>query len=145
MGKSTAARHTKRYYLLYGVVGASVLGAAGWIWAVSNGATREDEFGPEVPGASWGVLLVVAIVAVAVACGLIVLTRPVPRGVRWAVTLITAMSAGTISPIAMLLMIRPSLPAVLVAVGVLGMGVCGTGVVRAPLFREPASRAGQSA
>lgn len=145
MGKSTAVRRTKSYHLAYWAVGESALGAALWIWAVSSGATREDEFGPDIPGASWGVLLVAAIVIAAVAGGLVVLTRPVPRPVRWAVTLIAAMSAGTVSPIAMLLLIRPSLPNVLVAAGVLGMGVSGAGVMRAPFPREPASRAGQSA
>ncbi|MFI6950640.1 hypothetical protein [Streptomyces sp. NPDC050422] len=145
MGKNTAVRHTKAYYLAYWVVGESALAAALWIWAVSSGATREDTFGPGIPVASWGALLVAALVIAAVAGAFIVFTRTVPRVVRWAVSLTAAMSAGTVSPIAMLLLIRPSLPAALVAVGVLGMGVSGTGVVRAPFIRELGSRAGQSA
>ncbi|THA70201.1 hypothetical protein E6R60_30260 [Streptomyces sp. A0642] len=145
MGKSTAVRHTKRYYLAYGAVGEAALGAALWIWTVSSGARREEDFGPGVPGASWGTLLVAAIVIAAVAGGIIVLQRGVPRGVRWAVTLTAAMSAGALGPIALLLMVRPSTAGALVAVGILGMGVCGAGVVRAPLPREPGTRAGRSA
>ncbi|MER7726597.1 hypothetical protein [Streptomyces sp. NPDC096323] len=145
MGKTTAVPHTKKFYLAYGVVGASALAAALWMWAVSSGATREDRFGPEIPGASWGALLVAAIVVAAVAGGFIVLTRPVPRVLRWAVSLTAAISAGTVSPIAMLLLIRPSLPALLVAAGVLGMGVAGAGAVRAPSLRDSASGARQAA
>jgi len=145
MGETTAVRHTKKFYLAHGAVGESALAATLWIWAVSDGATREDQFGPEIPGASWGALLVAAIVVAAVAGGLIVLTRPVPRVMRWAVALTAAISAGTVSPIAMLLLIRPSLPALLVAAGVLGMGVSAVGAVRAPTLREPASGARQAA
>lgn len=142
MVKIAPVRHTKWFYLAYWAVAESALGAALWIWAASSGPRREDEFGPALLGASWGTLLVVAMVIAAVAGALIMLTGTAPPIARWAVTIIAAMAAGTLSPIAMLFLIRPSLPAFLVAVAVVSMVVSGPGVVRVMLPTKAAARGG---
>lgn len=145
MGKSTAVRHTKGYYLAYSAVGETALGAALWVWTVSSSAARPREFGTEVPGVSWGALLVAASVVTAAVGVLIVLSRTVSRTLRRVVGLTGAVSAGTLGPIALQLMVRPSMAAFLAAVAVLGMGVSTTGMMRAQFIGELDPRAARSA
>ncbi|MEU1371350.1 hypothetical protein ABZ454_35195 [Streptomyces sp. NPDC005803] len=145
MGKDTAARHTKRYYLAFCTVAEVALAAALFAWVTSPGARRPEDFGTEMPGVSWGLLLVTAIVITATAGGLTVLASAVPPALRWTVGLAGAASAGALAPVALQLMVRPSSAALLVAVGMAGMGVSMTGMVRARFLREPANPAGHSA
>lgn len=78
-----------------------------------------------------------AMVAAALTGGLIVLTRPVPRGLRRTVGLTPAVSAGALATIALLLTVRPSPAGLPAAMGIAGMAVPGTGTVRAAFRPNP--------
>ncbi|MFF1924141.1 hypothetical protein ACFVW8_26655 [Streptomyces sp. NPDC058221] len=139
MGKRAAVLHTKSYYFAFCAVGEAALGAALWFWTVSSSEIREDRFGLDMPGVSWGELLVTAMVVAALTGALIALTRPVPRVLRWAVGLISAVAAGALAPVALLLTVRPSPAGLLVAMAIVGMAVSGTGMVRAAFRAKPGS------
>ncbi|MEU1472327.1 hypothetical protein ABZ434_29405 [Streptomyces sp. NPDC005761] len=145
MGKSVTPRHTKGYYLTFCAMAELALGLALSQWTGFDGAERLDDFGTEMPGVSWGPLLVAALVITAVAGGLIVFAHTVPRPLRWAVGIVGAASAGALGPIALQLVVRPSAAGVLAAVGIVGMGITMTGLMRAQFVSEPGSRAGRSA
>lgn len=137
MGRSTAGRHSKGYYLAWSAITEACAGAALCMWISSGVAARRAAFGPEIPGTSWGAVLAAALVVTAGAAVLTVATSGIPRLLRWAVALAGAVTAGMVSPLALNLTVQPSGAGLLAAVSVAGIVIASAGAVRAPQFGKP--------